>query len=284
MKKNNCMKKIFLSACLLSAIFAGAQNKEGKAAIVEGTTLKEGKVVYERVSQLQFRTNNPEMANMVPTQRKDNFELLFGKNQSLWQNLPNPEGEGNNVIASGGGNMVFRMANVNEVIHSNFETKKRVEQRDMFDREFLVEDTLMELNWKLHDDTKMILNHPARKATAQRITTSTRTSMENGEMKRQEVSDTFQVVAWYATDIPVGAGPREYQGQLPGLILEIDENRGRTVYTVKEISPKVNLSQIKEPKGGKRMSQKEFIAERNKLVEEMQKNMPAGGRMRINAN
>jgi len=278
------MKKIFLSACLLTSIIAGAQNKEGKAAIAEGTLLKEGKVVYERVQQIQFRSTNPEMANLIPPQRKDNFELMFGKNQSLWQTLPNADGEANNTIASGGGNVVFRMANVNEVVHSNFETKKRLDQRDMFDREFLVEDTLMELNWKLHDDTKMILNHPTRKATAQRITSSIRSSMENGEMKRQEVSDTFQVIAWYATDIPVAAGPREYQGQLPGLILEVDENRGRTVYTAKEISPKVNLSQIKEPKGGKRMSQKEFLAERNKLMEEMQKNMPAGNRMRINAN
>jgi len=275
------MKKIFISASLLTALIAGAQQKEGKASIAEPSQMKEGKVVYERVSQMQIRTNNPEMANALPSQRKDHFELLFGKNQSIWQTIPNPDGDAGTITGNG---FAFRMANQNEVIHFNFDTRKRLEQRDMFDREFLIEDSIMNLNWKLHDDTKMILNRQARKATAQRPIMRSSMTMENGVMKREEIPDTMLIVAWYAVDIPVAAGPREYQGQLPGLILELDENRGRTVYTVKELSPKVNLSHIKEPKGGKRLTQAEFTIERNKMLEEMQRNMPAGRTMRINSN
>jgi len=104
--------------------------------------------------------------------------------------------------------------------------------------------------------------------------------MENGEMKREMVPDTLAVVAWFTPDIPVSVGPGTYQGQLPGLILELDENNGQTFFKSVEISPKVNASKIKEPKDGKKITQAEFDKERDKAMEEMRKNMPNGMRMR----
>jgi GLPGLI family protein len=105
-------------------------------------------------------------------------------------------------------------------------------------------------------------------------------TMENGEMKRQAIPDTSIVNAWIAMDIPVPAGPAQFQGQLPVLILELEMNNGRTVYRAAEISPKVNASAIKEPKG-KRITAAEFTRLRDKEFEEMQRNMPAGGGRRI---
>jgi GLPGLI family protein len=52
-----------------------------------------------------------------------------------------------------------------------------------------------------------ILNYTARKATAQNVRMRTQMSMENGQMKREQVPDTVQVVAWLTTDIPAPAGP-----------------------------------------------------------------------------
>ncbi|HEX2532496.1 MAG TPA: GLPGLI family protein, partial [Chitinophagaceae bacterium] len=92
--------------------------------------------------------------------------------------------------------------------------------------------------------------------------------------------DTAVVVAWFTTDIPVPAGP-DVQGQLPGLILELDLNNGRDVYRAVEVTQKVNTSAIKEPKGGKRLTQAEFEQERDKAMEEMRRNMPAGRQIRI---
>jgi GLPGLI family protein len=107
--------------------------------------------------------------------------------------------------------------------------------------------------------------------------------MVNGEMKREMAMDTTALVAWFATSIPVPAGPQEFGGSLPGLILELDVNNGRTIYKAIELSPKVNLSAIKEPKGGKRMTAAEFSKERDALLEEMRKNNPGGNRtIRIN--
>jgi len=94
------------------------------------------------------------------------------------------------------------------------------------------------------------------------------------------VPDTLAVVAWFTPDIPVAVGPATYQGQLPGLILELDENNGQTVFKTVEISAKVSASKIKEPKDGKKITQAEFDKEREKAMEEMRKNMPNGMRIR----
>jgi GLPGLI family protein len=83
-------------------------------------------------------------------------------------------------------------------------------------------------------------------------------------------------VAWFSTDIPVPVGP-EYQGQLPGAVLELDIANGQTVYQAIEVSPKVTASKIKAPKDGKKVTAAEFTQERDKLFEEMRKNMPGGG-------
>jgi len=83
-------------------------------------------------------------------------------------------------------------------------------------------------------------------------------------------------VAWFTTDMPVPAGP-EVQGQLPGLILALDMNNGRMVYKAVEISAKAEVASIKEPTKGKKVTPVEFSEERNKMMDEMQKNNQGGG-------
>jgi GLPGLI family protein len=104
--------------------------------------------------------------------------------------------------------------------------------------------------------------------------------MENGEMKTTEVMDTVNVVAWFTTDIPVAVGP-DFQGQLPGAILELEVNNGRMVYKAVEVSPKVNVAKIKAPTKGKAVTQKEFRDESEKLLKEMQGNMGGNNRIMI---
>jgi len=143
-----------------------------------------------------------------------------------------------------------------------------------------VEDSIQKLKWKLTGESKTILGHKTQRAQAERIGKRFIMSMENGEMRRQEVADTAVINAWFAMAIPVPAGP-DFQGQLPGLILELNLNNGRIVYKALEISPKVNAGAIKEPKGGKRIAAADFNKERDKVMEEMRRNMPAGRQMRI---
>lgn len=262
------MKKLFISFSLLLSLGAHAQ-------------LKEGKVVYERLMQMRRPPDmSKEMRNLLPPTRKDNFELLFGNNQSLWQVIPDPDGDNGTVTGPG---MVFRMAGNDDVIHFNFISGKRTDQREIFDRQYLVEDSVQKLLWKLSDETRTFLGYSVRKATAQRIGTRSLLSMENGQMKRQQVADTSAITAWFTSEIPIAAGPQEFQGQLPGLIVELDLNNGQVVYKAVEISPKINVASIREPRGGKRITGAEFTKERERLMEEMRRNNPGGNTIiRIN--
>src|ERR1700694_3903512 len=232
------MKKIFCPLVFLFTLSAHAQ-------------MKEGHVVYERTVQLPLRNLDPELAAKFPKSRTDQFELLFGNNQSLWQYLPNINADENSF--SGNGIAVRMGGGPNEITYCNFNKGSRVDQREVLDTRFIVSDSIVKLSWKLSDETRMVLQHTVHKATAQRTTTRSRLTMENGEMKRQEFPDTVKVVAWYTTDIPVPAGP-DFQGQLPGLILEMDVDNGQTVYKAIEIAPKVNTAKIKEPKDGKKVT------------------------------
>ncbi|RYY66224.1 MAG: GLPGLI family protein, partial [Chitinophagaceae bacterium] len=187
---------------------------------------------------------------------------------------------GDQSVSTGNGNFFVRQGANNEEAYFNFSKGQRIDRRELFDNEFIVLDTIARLAWKLADETKVLLGHTVRKATAQRIGQRMSISMENGQMKRTPVTDTSSIVAWYTTDIPVSVGPEDFQGQLPGLVLEVDVNSGRRVYRAVEISPKV-AGTIKEPKGGKRVTPAEFRKESDRLMEEMRANLPPGANIRI---
>ena len=272
------MKKLFFPLCLLLAGWAQAQ-KQGATAEVPAK--REGKVTYERVMQMRRPANLPEdVAARFPTERTDVFELLFGNGQSLWRSAPTADG-GDQTITTGGGNFMVRQMMNNDEAYFNFDKGQRIDKRELLDNQFIITDSIARLPWKLGEETKVILGHTVHKATAQRIGQRMSITMENGEMKRTPVADTSTIVAWYTTDIPVSVGPLDYQGQLPGLVLEVDVNNGRQVFRAVEISSKVSLSAIKEPKGGKRVTPAEYQKESEKLLENMRANMPAGATMRI---
>jgi GLPGLI family protein len=263
------MKKILVIGCL--ALATGAATAQQR----------EGRVVYERTMQMQIRLAGIEGAeHMMPRTRTDKIEVLFANNQSLRRQLEDETPDETSFGGPGGGGMQIRMmvAGQDDITFHNFTESRLVEKREFAAKQYLVVDSIRKQNWKLTGQTKTILNQVCQQATTQRIQSRMQMSMENGNMKREEVPDTMNIVAWFAPAIPVPAGP-DYQGQLPGLILEIDVNNGRTVFKAVELSPKVETNNIKEPKGGKKVTQDEFRVERDKALEEMQKN--GGGNRRV---
>jgi GLPGLI family protein len=263
------MKRIFtMTVAMLAMILSQAQQKEGK-------------VTYQRTAQMQisFSGMNEEMQRMIPKSRTDKFELGFGNNQSLWRQA-DQENDDETGFGSEGGGFQIRAAGggSNEVVYTNFETGKKVERREIFDKTFIVDDSTHPLKWKMTGETKNILGHNCMKATATQISQRMQMVMDNGKMERKAVSDTSNIIAWFASDIPVPAGPAEFQGQLPGLILEMDINNGRQTFKAVDISLKVDLATIKEPQGKKHYTPEEFRKEREKMMEEMQRNMGGGNR------
>lgn len=253
----------------------------GLIMIISGTLLAqqtEGRVVYERTMQMQIQVDdNDELNRMMPKSRTDRFELNFANNRSVWKYMD----EDNSTDEVNGNGMQIRMVapGMDDVSFFDFDNSTTVEQRDLFGKQFLVTDSIRRLNWKLLDDTKTILNHVCRKAVAQRIGKRMSMNIDNGKMERKEIDDTTVMVAWFTVDIPVSAGP-EVQGQLPGLILALDINDGRVTYVATEISATADVASIKEPAKGKKVTPEGFVEERNKMMDELEKNNQGGGRGR----
>lgn len=215
----------------------------------------------------------------MPTTRTDRFELTFGNNKSLWKQAEKDTDDDGSFSNDNGVQIRMIVAGSNDVLFSDLEKGRKVESRELMDRSFLIDDTISKLKWKMTGETKTILNHPCMKAIATRTSKRTTMNMDNGVMTRQEINDTSAIIAWFATDIPVAAGPGEFQAQLPGLILEMDIKDGTQTYKAVHISEKADLAAIKEPGGKKRYTAAEFAVERDKMLKEMEQN--GGGNRRV---
>ncbi len=177
---------------------------------------KEGKVIYERTVKIQFSfAGMPGMEQQMPSTRTDKFELNFGNNQSLWKQAENENQDDGTFTSDNGAQVRMIVAGSDDVLYSNFETGKKVEKRELMDKTFIIDDSLSQLKWKMTGESKTLLGHNCLKATSTRISKRTIMNMDNGKMERKEVEDTSGIVAWFTSDIPVSAGPGEYQGQLP---------------------------------------------------------------------
>jgi len=267
------MKRLLIASAMLIAIPILAQ-------------VKEGKIVYERTMQLQIRINddNPAFQNMIPKERKDKFELFFTEGKSLWQGVEDDgQSDETSFGDSGGGmRMVIRVPGSDDIAFHNITESKKVDQRELGGKSYIIADSIKKMSWKVAGETKVVLGHNCMKATTQRMQESFRMSVDNGEAKREKVMDTMNIVAWFTNEIPGSFGPDTYQGQLPGTILEIDVNNGRTSFKAIEISPKADVAKIKEPSKGKKVTAEEFAKEREKLMQEMMQNGGGGPGMRVN--
>ena len=240
---------------------------------------KQGKVTYERTTQMQisFAGGNEEMERMIPKTRTDQFELFFANDKSLWKQAEQENQDDFTTNSDGGGMQVHMIvAGNNDVLFTNLAQGTKVEKRELLDKSFIIDDSTHPLKWKMTGENKTILGHNCMKATASQINQRMMMNMDNGKMERKEITDTSTVIAWVAMDIPVSAGPGEFQGQLPGLILEMDVNNGRQTYKALTISDKVDEALIKEPTGKKHYTSAEFKKEREKMMKEMEQNN--GGR------
>ena len=253
------MKMIYFLTGALITIQAQAQQRTGR-------------VVYEYTRQMMVRMAGPGGAEQPPTPTHAHVikkEVLFGNNQMLRRTLEDntlndfaDESRGIQVRAFGMGD--------DDITWLNFADGRKVEQKEFATKQYLVTDSVRKQNWKLTGETKSMLGYTCQQAVTNRYGKRMMISMDNGNMTRKEVPDTSKVVAWFTPAVPVAAGP-DFEGQLPGLILQIDIN-GNTTYKAIEVSQKTDVAAIKEPRKGKKVTAEEFNKERDKVMEEMHRN------------
>jgi GLPGLI family protein len=94
-------------------------------AIVSIAQQTQGKVIYERTSQMQFSFAGMPggMEHQMPKTRTDKFELSFGNNQSLWKQAEkeNSDDDGTFTSSNGGAQIRMVVAGNDDVLYNNFD-------------------------------------------------------------------------------------------------------------------------------------------------------------------
>ncbi|MBP7397790.1 MAG: GLPGLI family protein [Flavobacterium sp.] len=296
------MKKIFFVSILMVSGFINAQNFQGMAVYESKTSTSD--------MTSNFRGNReitPEMQKQIEERMKAMFEktfvLTFDKNASTYVEEEKIEAAGQ----QGGFRMMSSMMGGGGTHYKNVKEKIFSVDKEFAGKEFLVQDSLPKLDWKLSGETKKIGNYMCFKATAVRPVSQsdfrnfrrkkedekkeevkqeeTKTEEKKQDrntnfMDQWEVPKEIVVTAWYTPDIPINQGPENYWG-LPGLILEVSD--GKTVILCSKIviNPK-EKKEIKAPKKGKLVTQSEYdkiVAE--KMEEWREMGRQGGGNFRM---
>ena len=126
-------------------------------------------------------------------------------------------------------------------IKRNFDKNSMTEVFEMIGKTYIMEDSLRQLDWKILNDIKDVAGHICMKAMIQ------------DTIKKQKI------IAWFAQDIPINAGPERLYG-LPGLILELDVNDGAVIVEATKIEPLKVTTQMDLPKKmkGKKINELAF--------------------------
>ncbi|CAN5149619.1 GLPGLI family protein [soil metagenome] len=221
------MKKyLFTPAMLACAFLVNAQ-------------IKQGTIIYERRVDVHRRMEDEQMKAMVPQFQTTKNELIFSDSVSVYKAIaedkaPDPFDDGN------GGRIMIKIGGPgdNAVLYKNYTNQKFLEQTELADKDYVIDDTIKAQPWKLSDETKTVLGHVCKKAT----------------MKTERGNN---VIAWYTEDIPAPVGPETFAG-LPGAILLADVNNAEMVYAATEIKNELDSKELQEPSKGKHISRADF--------------------------
>ena len=263
----------------------------------------QGMAVYEsKTSTSDFKTRmegnkemTPDMQKRIEESMKKMFEktfiLNFDKSASIYKEEEKLEAPGQ---GGGGMRMMMSMTGGGGTYYKNVKEKSYTVDKEFMGKEFLVKDSLPNLQWKMEGETRVIGGYNCFKATAVRV--ASKTDFRNFRPKKEDAVATKPedaakktslldaldmpketiITAWYTPEIPVSQGPENYWG-LPGLILEV--NDGKTVILCSKVvlNPKVK-TEIKASTKGKVTTQKEFDETVLKKMEEFREmNQGRGG-------
>ncbi|HNW88871.1 MAG TPA: GLPGLI family protein [Bacteroidales bacterium] len=240
------MKKIFLSTFILFFLIIVSQRSYSQQS--------EGMVKYLTTYDWVKMLN---ACDYLSKERKDRTAYMWG-NESEWKvynNLyfsstrskyedseekANPEDDGSYA----GRKETFFMT-------CDFEKNTMYNAITTLGKVYLIADSLNKPDWKILNDMKEVAGHVCMNAAW---------------------VDTVQdkkIMAWFALDIPVQAGPDRFFG-LPGMILEVSINNGAMVMTAEKIEMKTLTTEFDLPKKlkGKKITSADYNAILKKFYDE----------------
>ena len=263
------MKKLIALFTILISIPSIAQDFQGQAYYQSKTTMdmsgwggRDGQMSEEQKKRISER-----MKSMF----EKTYVLTFNKTESMYkeeEKLEAPgQGRGWGMMGSLTGGPQYK----------NVKDQAMLQEQEFFGKQFLIKDSLTQLEWVMGSESKQIGKYLAFKATATKKVSETdwmnmRRRNRDGDEKKDEakkdstktttitedieIPKEITVTAWYTPQIPINQGPGEFWG-LPGLILEIQSGKTSILCSKIIMNPEVKDS-IKKPSKGEEVTQKEY--------------------------
>ncbi|CAG4994616.1 hypothetical protein DYBT9275_01430 [Dyadobacter sp. CECT 9275] len=210
------MKRLFVLLFLINSTTGFSQGTEG---VVTYQRTQFWTKILPRLTFLSQEEKDRELRTWGSddTGWKTKYQLYFNGKESKFVEIQEQSEYGYNRRPS------------EYMIYRNFDQEKRVEIEEISAKQYLVEDSLVTPSWKVLNKIKEV----------------------NGELCMMAVTeDTIRgqkIVAWFANNIAVSAGPEKYFG-LPGLIMELDIDDGAVIISAIKVEMKPVSEQLVLPK------------------------------------
>ena len=198
--------------------------------------ISKGKIEFERSTNAWADITGSfadQLKKSIPQYKLSYFNYEFDNNKSIYQ----PGRESDNNTSMG----FFRSApSTDNEVYSDFTSKKYIAHKEVFEKSFLIEDSLRNAKWKITNDFREIAGFNCRRATT-------------------IIMDSVFVVAFYTDEIMIPGGPESFNG-LPGMIMGLVINRLHTTwYATKVEVTSVNDKDIVPPTKGKKTDNADLI-------------------------
>lgn len=208
-----------------------------------------GKIEYEmkknQHKQLDDEENSEsewfkEMKKNMPKFVVETYSLSFNENRSLYKlEKENPD----NKYLWGG-----KPSETDNIVQ-DIKAGKLSIQRDVYERTYLVQDSVRQLEWRITDETRDIAGFECRKAVT-------------------KICDSVYIVAFYTDQIPVSTGPESFGG-LPGVILGLAVPRlSMTWFATKLVLEEPNLQALSPSQKGKKADWKTLEGDMKKALKD----------------
>jgi GLPGLI family protein len=199
-----------------------------------------GKIEYEKkVNMHKYIEDNSwsqEFKDRMPVYQVSYHNLIFDSTSSVFKaGKENPDDKWK---SSWGGS-----TGEENITYQNFSAGSITALKQVFEKKFMVQDSLLDIEWRITDETRTIAGFDCRKAVG-------------------KMYDSLYVIAFYTDQIVTPSGPEQYNG-LPGTILGLAFPRFYTTWfatKVELIAPKPE--EIKAPVGkATKINRKELMAQ-----------------------
>ncbi|MDB5232014.1 MAG: hypothetical protein JWN76_2819 [Chitinophagaceae bacterium] len=224
-----------------------------------------GTIIYENRSSSSLTLNGVTKA--LPT-NVSRYELIYSPYESVFRNIPSTDED--QKFENNGTSITTKVNNTLRIQYHDFKNHLRLNTEELGGKEFVVKDSLPELNWVMLPGEKRILGYDCKKAAGKLIRKDLVTKVYDRTVTVTPKIDTINVIAWYTTMIPFQIGPGKYNG-LPGAILSVENNKGMILFDAQSISGNLKQKELKPPTKGRLISANDFDAEQKKYKEESTK-------------